>query len=99
MFHYPHVVIHLLRFRNCFLRFTHLLIAVQFRNSFLCAKKRRKNEKNYWSCTFSMYNVPVFVQEQGSERNTAIVPGDDCCRKGGGNKRVLFSFHTRAAGY
>ena len=46
-----------------------------------------------------MYNVPVFVQEQGSERNTAIVPGDDCCRKGGGNKRVLFSFHTRAAGY
>ncbi len=42
MFHYPHVVIHLLRFRNCFLRFTHLLIAVQFRNSFLCAKKEKK---------------------------------------------------------
>lgn len=42
MFHYPHVVIHLLRFLNCFLRFTHLLIAVQFRNSFLCAKKEKK---------------------------------------------------------
>ena len=97
MFHYPHVVIHLLRFRNyasriCLLRYSSVILS-------FAPKKRRKNEKNYWSYTFSMYNVPVFVQEQGSERNTAIVPGDDCCRKGGGNKRVLFSFHTRAAGY